>query len=384
MQPSRFRTDTPRSAVRRPCQHRRRHALPRAARAGAPGFTLVELLVVIAIIAVLIGLLLPAVQAARESSRRAKCQNNLRQLALSMLTFDSAKKGLPPMALRWTNADMTKAYGSGSGDRWFDDHGWYMPVMPFLENGALAGLVRVDRSFSDASNRAARQTFVPTMACPTDIGLQRNEWPSPTWARVRSNYVVNAGNTVYGQHNVGTCPGAFPACVRFGGAPFGPRTRTKLSTLTDGASNTLMLSEVLVLPETVGWGGPYSDAQTALGGQVFTGYKTPNAQGAANADALCRQGEWWATTRDGWNAQKLPLTAAGTPAQPIAVPPGAPADSFTDSNGHKQQFVVARSKHPGGVNAARCDASVSFVSDAVDPLLWNAQSSAAGGEAVSN
>ncbi len=339
---------------------------------------------VIAIIAVLIGLLLPAVQAARESARRAKCQNNLRQLALSMLTFDSAKKGLPPMALRWTNADMTKAYGSGNGDRWYDDHGWYMQVMPFLENGALAGLVRIDRSFSDASNRAARQTFVPTMACPTDIGLQKNEWPSATWARVRSNYVVNAGNTVYGQHNVGTCPGTFPACVPFGGAPFAPRIRTKLSKLTDGASNTLLLSEVLVLPETVGWGGPYSDAQTALGGQVFTGYKTPNAQGAANADALCRQGEWWTTVKDGWTAQKLPLSAAGTPAQPIAVPPGAPPDSYADSNGHKQQFIVARSKHPGGVNAARCDASVSFASDAVDPALWNAQSSAAGGEAVSN
>jgi type II secretory pathway pseudopilin PulG len=344
----------------------------------------VELLVVIAIIAVLIGLLLPAVQAARESARRSQCQNNLRQLGIAMMTHESAKKGLPPMAIHWTTADMTKAYGAAFTGNWYDDHGWYMQVMPFLENGGLAGLVRVDKSFSDPANFAARRTFVPTLACPTDIGLQKNEWPSATWARVRFNYVVNAGNTVYGQHNLGSCPGAFPTCVKFGGAPFGPRTRTKISKLSDGASKTLMLSEVLVLPETIPWGGPYSDAQTALGGQVFTGYKTPNAQGAANADALCRQQEWWTAVKDGWSSQKLPLSAAGTPAQPVAVPPGAPADSYADSNGHKQQFIVARSKHPGGVNAARCDASVAFVGDDVDPYLWNALTSAGGGEAVSN
>jgi prepilin-type N-terminal cleavage/methylation domain-containing protein len=346
----------------------------------ARGFTLVELLVVIAIIGTLIGLLLPAVQAAREAARRSQCQNNLKQLGLAMLTHESAKKGLPPMALRWTNADMTKAYGGGF---WYDDHGWYMAVMPFLENGALAGIVRLDKSFSDATNRAARQTFVPTMACPSDIGLQKNEWAIATWARVRSNYVANAGNTVYGQHNLGSCPGAFPACVTFGGAPFRPRMLTKVSKLSDGSSKTLLMSEVLVLPETAGWGGPYSDAQTALGGQVFTGYKTPNAQGASNADALCRQGEWWANVRDGWSSQKLPLSAAGTPAQPVAVPAGAPADSYTDSNGHKQQYVVARSKHRGGVTASRCDGSVAYVADEVDPSLWNALTSAGGGDTAS-
>jgi prepilin-type N-terminal cleavage/methylation domain-containing protein/prepilin-type processing-associated H-X9-DG protein len=347
------------------------------------GFTLVELLVVIAIIATLIGLLLPAVQSAREAARRSQCQNNLRQLGLAMLTYDSAKKGLPPMARYWTRADMDRAYGNGNyAGNWYDDHGWYIPLMPYMENAGLANLVRLDRSFSDNSNLAARQSFVATHACPSDIGLQKNEWSRPTWARVRSNYVVNAGNTVYGQHNIGNCPGSYPACVPFGGAPFAPRSRTKLSKVSDGSSNTMLMSEILVLPETEGWGGPYSDAQTALGGQVFTGYRTPNAQGSANADALARQGEWWTTARDGWNRQRLPLAAAGTPAQPIAVPPGAPADSFTDSNGHKQQYIIARSKHAGGVNVSRCDGSVSFMNDTIDPVVWNGATSAAGGESA--
>ena len=348
----------------------------------AGGFTLVELLVVIAIIATLIGLLLPAVQTAREAARRSQCQNNLKQLGLAMLTYDSAKKGLPPMALHWTNADMSKAYGNGNyPGGWYDDHGWYLPLMPYMENSGLAGLVRLDKSFSDTTNLVARQTFVATHACPSDIGLQKNEWSRPNWARVRSNYVVNAGNTVYGQHNLGSCPGAYPACVLFGGAPFGPRSRTKLSKVTDGTSNTLMMSEVLVLPETEAWGGPYSDAQTALGGQVFTGYKTPNAQGAANADALARQSDWWATIKDGWTRQKLPVSAAGTPAQPVGVPSGAPVDSYTDSvGGTKQQYIVARSKHAGGVGSSRCDGSVAFFQDDVDPAIWNAVTSAAAGD----
>lgn len=347
------------------------------------GFTLVELLVVIAIIGTLIGLLLPAVQSAREAARRSQCQNNLKQLGLAMHTFATAKKGLPPMAKFWTNAELTAAYPGATGNEnryWYDDHGWYMPIMPYMENKVLADLVNLKRSISDASNEQARKTFVPTNACPSDIGLQKNEWTIPTWARVRSNYVVNAGNTVYGQHNVGSCPGSFPTCVAFGGAPFAPRKVTAISKLKDGSANTLMMSEVLVLPETAGWGGPYSDAQTALGGQVFTGYKTPNAQGASNADALCRQGEWWNTVKPGWLQQKLPTTAGGTPAQPVGVPPGAPADAMTDSNGHKQQFIVARSKHAAGVNASRCDGSVSFFDDTVDAAIWNGLTSASGGE----
>ncbi len=349
-----------------------------------PGFTLVELLVVIAIIATLIGLLLPAVQSAREAARRSQCQNNLKQLGLAMHNYAAAKKGLPPMAKFWSRADMDAAYGNGNyPGNWYDDHGWYLPIMPYMENKVLADLVNLRRSLSDASNERARKTFVSTNACPSDVGLQRNEWASATWARVRSNYVANAGNSVYGQHNVGACPGSFPACVMFNGAPFQPRKVTNLGKLKDGTANTLMMSEVIVLPETAAWGGPYSDAQTALGGQVFTGYKTPNALGPGNADALCRQGEWWTTVRDGWTTQKLPLSAAGTPNQPVTAPAGTPPDGLLDSNGHKQQYIVARSKHAGGVNASRCDGSVSFYADNVDPIVWNAVTSSAGGESTS-
>jgi prepilin-type N-terminal cleavage/methylation domain-containing protein len=349
------------------------------------GFTLVELLVVIAIIGILVALLLPAIQAAREAARRSQCTNSLRQLGIAMLNYESTKKGLPPLALNWTNAQVTARYGGGTVPYWYDDHGWYIPVAPYIEEAGLAGRVDPKKSFSDAANLAARQTFVPMLACPSDIGLQRNEWTLPQWARVRFNYVVNAGNTVYGQHDVGTCPfGTFPACIRFAGGPFVPTKVSKLSRITDGTSNTLMMSELIVLPETAGWGGPYGDPQTALGGQMFTGFHTPNAKGAANADALCRQPEWWNNVKDGWLAQGLPVAASGAPGQPVTVPSGVPPEATIDSNGHKQQHIAARSKHPGEVNASRCDGSVNFYTDDVELAVWNALTSAAGGEVVSS
>jgi prepilin-type N-terminal cleavage/methylation domain-containing protein len=343
-------------------------------------FTLVELLVVIAIIGVLVALLLPAVQAAREAARRGQCLNNQKQLSLAFLNYESSKKGLPPMArFWWDDADPGQEKGyldtyPGGPGSWYDDHGWYIPLMPYIEQAGVSNLANPAKSFSDPANLAARTAFVPMYACPTDIGLQRNEWSYPRWARVRSNYVVNAGNTVYGQHDLPN--------VLFAGAPFQPRKVTPLKNISDGTSNTLMTTEVRVLPETAEWGGPYSDAQTALGGQVFTGWNPPNSQAA---DALCRQGDWINNVRDGFIQQGMPLPLAATESKAGEVTLGRlPAEATQDSRGHKQQHIAARSHHAGGVNASRCDGSVKFYSDGVDPVLWRALTSAAGEETVSD
>jgi hypothetical protein len=233
--------------------------------------------------------------------------------------------------------------------------------------------------------------FIQFHSCPSDLGLQRNEFPPnpawQTWARVRSNYVVNGGNTTYGQHGLNKpCPGATdPATCDFKGAPFIPKQPNKLGNISDGTANTLMMSEIRVLPETPGWGGPYSDAQTALGGQVFTGWQPPNSP---LPDCLCRVGEW--LTPDvvqGFETQQMARPLAATPGSPCGVAMwsvqygarGFPATdpAMIDSNGHKQQWITARSHHVGGVNASRCDASVKFYADSIDPFTWNALSSAA-------
>ena len=343
------------------------------------GFTLVELLVVIAIIGILVALLLPAIQAAREAARRSQCLNNLKQLAVAHLNYESSHGGLVHMAKFWSNAEYMSGYSGGHWGGWYDDHGWYIALMPYIEEANLQDRGNPDIPLSNPVNEFVRKAFIPIFSCPTDIGLQRNEWGIASWARVRTNYLVNAGNTVYGQHSVGGCPKApFPTCREFYGGPFIPRKANKLAKVSDGTSNTLMMSEALVLPETSGWGGPYSDAQTALGGQVFTGFNTPNS---SEPDALTRQGEWWANVRNGWIEQKLPVTAGGQPAQPVAVSSLIPAtaDPRIDSNGHKQQHIAARSKHPGGVNASRCDGSIGFITDDVSPLVWDELCSAASG-----
>jgi prepilin-type N-terminal cleavage/methylation domain-containing protein len=369
------------------------------------GFTLVELLVVIAIIGVLVALLLPAIQAAREAARRSQCLNNIKQLSLAMLNFETAKGGLPPMALNWTAADMTARYGPPPNNfgGWYDDHGWYIPLMPYIEQGQFATLVNPKVAFSHANNRQGRMAMIPMHACPSDIGLQRNEFPpNPnwmTWARVRSNYVVNAGNTTYGQNTLNkACPGAdaAPALCQWKGAPFIPREPNRLATISDGTSNTLMMSEGWVLPETEAWGGTYSDAQTALGGGTFTGWKTPNSPihldcharyndwqgGAGVAQAYQAMGAIWPLVGQAQSNNACVNAGGGS-----VVPTGPSAIASTPQGGdgdvHRAQWFSARSRHVGGVNASRCDGSVGYINDSVDPGVWNALSSAAGDETVS-
>ncbi len=268
------------------------------------------------------------------------------------------------------------AYPAGAPGGWWDDHGWYIPLMPYIEQAQVTSVGNPKAPLSSAANEQVRKSFVNLHACPSDIGLQRNEWEVNLWARVRTNYLVNAGNTLYGQFDfTKPCPGTTtPRLCWFGGAPFGPVNVTKLSRITDGTSNTLMMSEGLVLPETAGWGGPYSDSQTALGGQTFTGWQTPNSD---LPDAICRLGAWINNVRDGFIAQGIPVPISEVTLQAYTVQGQvSPLADYDDPLGHRRQYFTARSHHTGGVNASKCDGSVSFVRDEVSPAVWQALTTA--------
>jgi prepilin-type N-terminal cleavage/methylation domain-containing protein len=330
-------------------------------------FTLVELLVVIAIIGILIALLLPAIQSAREAARRTQCANNLKQSGLSMQGYNSANKRLPAGA----------AYGPGdplppmAPGSWYDEHGWYTEVGPFIEEVGWSKAIDKSVSFSHTNNEMARRYKIKIFECPDD-GMAQNEWGRPNWCRWRANYAVNFGNASYGQGSTGlptallataTAP-AVPAVKQFLGAPFGIRKSRGLKTIPDGTSHTLLMAECRSIKwDGASWGGTVSEIETALGGQTFEGFLPPNSA----------WGDW---------AARIGYQSVCTDGQTVlddraldGVPPLRCAGNDTPG-----QYFAARSKHKGIVNVSCCDGSTHSVSDTVDIAVWRAITTAEGGE----
>ena len=199
------------------------------------GFTLVELLVVIAIIAMLVTLLLPAVQAAREAARRTNCMNHLRQMALAGLNYESAHGRLPAghELIVNPNAPFTN---DPSSRGW----GWRTKILQFIEEGSLNNQLDLALPVSDTNNRQLVQTIVPTFLCPSDTGNEQLYQPSSPLPQSLSNYVGNGGSFewsfVVGEPRA---DGVLSRCAddRYHGL--------ELKRVTDGTSKTFFAGETL-------------------------------------------------------------------------------------------------------------------------------------------
>ncbi|MEO8495050.1 MAG: DUF1559 domain-containing protein [Planctomycetota bacterium] len=295
-------------------------------------FTLVELLVVIAIIGILVALLLPAVQAAREAARRMQCGNNLKQIGLAIHNYHDTYKTFP-----------AGAWGCCWGT-------WMISIQPFLEQSALHdryssknkfGIPIDDSRYNHAINLPVTTTRLAAHTCPSDQ-------PNAPFSNITNhNYAANYGNTSYSaQANLNG--------VIFAEAPFAlvsPTTLSKIvgfAAIKDGTSNTFLIGEVLQgrgsdLRGFVWWG----DASS------FTTYLPPNT--------LLPDRIYTAGYCNNMPVQKLPCAVSST----------------TDPT-----MFALRSWHPGGVQVALVDGSTRFVADTIALNTYRGLSTSQGGEAI--
>jgi prepilin-type processing-associated H-X9-DG protein len=304
----------------------------------------VELLVVIAIIGILISLLLPAVQAAREAARRSQCSNNIKQISLAMLNYESQYRVLPPGHLETGN----------SGPTYRHQFSFAAFILPFVEQQSVWKMIDWKLSSSDAANKPAGATWINIYLCPSDpnsVGYAADGW-APT------NYLANQGIKCECRLNCATgntCTGVF-----------GHNTFMPLSSIKDGLANTLCLSETL---KGDGDLSTLKDNFVLAMNASFTADDIDACQTVA-PNASIRACRWI----DGRTYYNMFNASRG--------PNDRRVDCMAPSNGCSN--FVARSAHPGGVNASTVDGSVHFLSDSIDVTVMQALGTSAGAETVAS
>jgi prepilin-type N-terminal cleavage/methylation domain-containing protein/prepilin-type processing-associated H-X9-DG protein len=336
-------------------------------------FTLIELLVVIAIIAVLIALLLPAVQAAREAARRMQCTNNLKQLGLAIMNYESSNGSLPPSAYSYPSP-FTCGVSLGN------DIGMKPRIMAFLEQQAVFNSLNfMNFRYNCPQNSTARVMKVNSLLCPSDGNI-----PSGTaggFGQIGYHSYPNNIGTIY-RNNGGMFDGPAYAVNT---TSYGPTVT--IASIIDGTSNTAIFSEFVR--------GMYKSPSGGLH-QVYVASQTPPTAAVAlntlvascqssttmwqenpanNIPTWDQKGSEWLEHNCG---QGGCYSHINTPNKKACVFSGdtAPHSYYT--------MIGASSNHPGGVNVAFLDGSVRFVKDSVNPNTWWAIATKAGGEIVSS
>lgn len=342
-------------------------------------FTLIEILVVIAIIAVLIGLLLPAVQKVREAASRSACANNLKQLGLALHSHHDAIGRFPAGVV--VAGDIHDGWATG-----------FTELLPYLEQQNLRSLYRFDVTWYDPANYRAVGTGVKVFYCPGNRSTGSLDLGSigAQWGYALPPHAAGVDYTFCKGANAGLWldPTAVPMAVR---GPFGTAPRdsdgiisgtTRLADVTDGTSTTFALGEA-------------AGGSTRYPVRNLTDSTQTVADPFTGQPALLDQ-SWGAT---GFGDPSHPLYGSvlavtaqfGLSSDPVAEPmnrsPATPTICSSDSSGYNQRgrdYVSGfRSTHPGGCNFVFCDGSVRYVRDGIDPPTYRALSTYAGGEVVS-
>jgi prepilin-type N-terminal cleavage/methylation domain-containing protein/prepilin-type processing-associated H-X9-DG protein len=374
------------------------------------GFTLIELLVVIAIIAVLIALLLPAVQAAREAARRAQCTNNLKQLALGCMNYESSNTCFP---LQSQNPSPTSQVAVTPG--------WVNGVLQFTEATAMFNAMNfsvdmVGSGFGGYANSTVVSANIGILTCPSEsrntpqYAIFLNA--TAPWAGM-SNYVGNYGGpgvislmsgTIIPANNygIGTATNLVTGGAGLNLYPGATWAPVRIASITDGTSNTGLLSERLFgIPK------PYPANINALGfanlnrcsiraavgaaqgsgpAGALTMYQACNGAGGATGIRFCGSAELWAGAFADYLMWQN-YNHFGTPNQINCTNPLDPTDRNSIWAGYYATAIGSAppgSNHPGGVNVAFADGSVHFIKNSVAPNTWWALGSRNLGEVISS
>jgi Tfp pilus assembly protein PilE len=312
----------------------------------------VELLVVIAIIGVLAGLLLPAVQAGRESARRISCQNNLKQLGLCLQNFEAARKKLPSQGDYQTYGNLV--YWSVQSR-----------LLPYAELSNLHQLMNFALPISQQP-QVARQR-IPIFLCPSEVN-DKERPDGPTFIHYPLNYVVNIGEWLIMEPPFGRGSGAFLV-----------NQDMKLAAITDGITNTLGMSEVKAFTPYLRDGGvPAGAAAVPLEASVIADYG-----GEFKVDSGHTE---WVDAR----AHQTGFTTTFPPNRKTPYLTGG-KEYDIDFNSMREgrsrtlptyAVVTSRSYHFGGVNSMMLDGSVRTVSQQIASEVWKAMGTRSGGEVV--